>query len=764
MAPAAAPSIRISGRFQARAAIVPQSWNEEAGTVDLVWTTGARGKRWGFIETTKSWGEYLEELEVTPEACDLSRLNNRAPLLAAHNAYTLDGVIGVVLRAWIKDGAGYCTVKFSERPECAALRADVKAGVIAHVSVGYDPEEYEDVGEENGMRIMRAVRWSPMEVSLVPIGFDDGAVVRDGRPAAGSTSVPIVRGTSSRKGKPMAKVTEKRADDDYEDKKDMGGDSEDERAEGDDEDEDKKKKEMAEGDSEDEGAEEEEEEEKENKRAANDNGRRRSSNSKRSKGTRGRPANDNGLQRVKEIRTAARMAGLSQEDEDELIDSGVGVDEARKQIIEKLGKRDRDTSPPHPGGEHDTGRVRAGEDRSDKVLRGAGDWLVIRYGQAGLLKRAAEKKGEPVPKFDAGEFGGQSLLDLSRQFLEARGVRTTGMSRMTLAGMALGLCDRHGVAIGRGAGSFQRRGLDFNTTSDFTTLLENVMHKTLLARYQLFDAIWPRLCRTGSVVDFRPSNLYRPGTFGKLQPLNENGRFQFQGVPDGEKQTITATTKGAIVALSRQAIINDDLGVFLQIGSDLGQQAQYTIERDLFDLINSNSGQGPAMFDGFNLFDNTNHHNNPAGAAIGVNALDLDRVAMALQKDPSGQRVLALRPYILLVPTQLEGTARSINRSEWDTDAVGVALPNKFQVPNKVQGLFTEVIGTPLITTSTTIRYLLADPALYPTFEVAFVDGQDTPFLEMRQSFEADGVEWKARLDYGVGAIDWRSAVMNLGA
>lgn len=84
-----------------RAAVRPGSVDIENRTAELTWTTGAKGRRW-------SWdiGAYMEELEVTPEAVRLDRLNNGAPFLNTHSAWELGDVVGVVERAWLEGGAG----------------------------------------------------------------------------------------------------------------------------------------------------------------------------------------------------------------------------------------------------------------------------------------------------------------------------------------------------------------------------------------------------------------------------------------------------------------------------------------------------------------------------------------------------------------------------------------------------------------------------------------------------------------------------------
>lgn len=167
-----------------RAAIAPQSFNEKENTIDVIWTTGARGLRSPF------WGEpYYEELAVTPEAVRLDRLNNGAPLLNSHDAMTLEDQIGVVVSASIQNGQGLATVKLSRRPEIAGIVQDIKEGLIRNISVGYMVYRYEKVVTETPIQdpnapppqeipIYRATDWEPMELSFVSIPFDAGAQVR----------------------------------------------------------------------------------------------------------------------------------------------------------------------------------------------------------------------------------------------------------------------------------------------------------------------------------------------------------------------------------------------------------------------------------------------------------------------------------------------------------------------------------------------------------------------------------------------------------
>jgi len=155
-----------------QAAFQPATFNNETRTVELVWTTGASVRR------TDWWTgrAYYEELSLDPESVDLSRLNNGAPLLDTHESRGLSNQIGVVEKAWLEGNEGRALVRFSERDEVAPILADVKSGIIRNVSVGYQVEKYQI--EEGDVPVYRAIAWTPMELSLVPIPADAGAGTR----------------------------------------------------------------------------------------------------------------------------------------------------------------------------------------------------------------------------------------------------------------------------------------------------------------------------------------------------------------------------------------------------------------------------------------------------------------------------------------------------------------------------------------------------------------------------------------------------------
>jgi hypothetical protein len=262
------------------------------------------------------------------------------------------------------------------------------------------------------------------------------------------------------------------------------------------------------------------------------------------------------------------------------------------------------------------------------------------------------------------------------------------------------------------------------------------------------------------MTDFRAHNFYRLGMFGALDAVNEAGEFQRKVIPDGEKESISLRTYGNIIGLSRKAVVDDDMGAFTRLASTFGLAAGLTVEEAVYALLALNSGMGPALTDTYYLFDSSNRDtsNVGTGAALTAASIDADRAVMGAHQDLSAKRFLSIRPAVLVVPLGLGGAARSINKSEKDPDTAGS------NAPNVALGTFRDIVDTPYLAAGTTRRYMFADPAMAPAIVVGFLEGQEEPVMETRDGFEVDGMEWKVRLDFAVGAVEWRTALTNAGA
>lgn len=401
-----------------------------------------------------------------------------------------------------------------------------------------------------------------------------------------------------------------------------------------------------------------------------------------------------------------------------LADTAVTAAAAKDQLLTVLGRSAEPAGATH---------VQTVADERDKRVAAAVQAIMARAGvYGGDRKRVVMDTGNP--------FRGATLMEIARASLARAGIKTDGMDKRAIVAAAF-----------------------TTSTSDFPVLLENAMHKTLQGAYAVAPDTWTRFCKIGEVSDFRAHNRYRVGSLSNLDAKNELGEFVNKTIPDGEKASITAGTKGNIINISREAIINDDLGAFVGLAAAFGRAAKRTVESDVYALFALNSGMGPTLEDGKALFHADHGNLQTTGAAPTMESIEAARVAMGLQLDVGGNDYLDIRPSVWVGPLSLGGKAREVNGAEYNDEAT-----KNQRRPNVVRGLFRDIVDTPRLTG--TGWYMFADPNDAPVIEVAFLDGVQEPYLEMEQGFDVDGSRWKVRLDFATAGIDFRGAYFNDGA
>jgi phage major head subunit gpT-like protein len=207
-------------------------------------------------------------------------------------------------------------------------------------------------------------------------------------------------------------------------------------------------------------------------------------------------------------------------------------------------------------------------------------------------------------------------------------------------------------------------GGGFSTIS-LSGILSNVANKALLEAYTAVASIATRICAQTDVNDFKQVTRYRltgQGTFEKVGP---DGELKHAQVTE-ESFTNQIDTYGKIIALTRQMMINDDLGAFLQIPRILGRQSALAVESAVFTLLLSN----PSSF-----FSAGNKNLvTGAGSALQITALTAAEQLFADQVDKDGKPIL-LTPAILLVPTALKVVAQQLMTETRVNETTSTAKP-----------------------------------------------------------------------------------------
>jgi HK97 family phage prohead protease len=152
------------------------SFEDASNSVEVIWTTGATVRRFDWRDEIY----YDEELVVDQSSIRLDRLNNGAPLLVTHDDWSLKSVIGTVVSgsAELRDGKGFARVRLSVAEGHRDIVANIKAGIIKNISVGYRIHKIQKIENAGKTPVWRVVDWEPLELSAVPVPADTGAQIR----------------------------------------------------------------------------------------------------------------------------------------------------------------------------------------------------------------------------------------------------------------------------------------------------------------------------------------------------------------------------------------------------------------------------------------------------------------------------------------------------------------------------------------------------------------------------------------------------------
>ena len=293
-------------------------------------------------------------------------------------------------------------------------------------------------------------------------------------------------------------------------------------------------------------------------------------------------------------------------------------------------------------------------------------------------------------------------------------------------------------------------------TDDFGAALAIASNKVLLAAYEASESQIKLASRRVSAPDFRPINSVRVSGGVELGKVLENGEFT-QGQITDAGEAFVLDTYGKIFTLTRQAIVNDDLGAFQQSTTLFGQGAALTESRIFARLLEMNSGVGPSMSDGANLF-HASHGNfpvdsegEPVGSALSIASLSAARTAMRRQKGLA-KEAIRVDPAMLIVPPELETLAEQL--------VAEIAATSTNDV-NPFQRKLTVLADAHL--TDPKAWYLAALPGRPEGLQHAYLGGATGPQIFTREGFETDASEFKVRLDFGAGFVDHRAWYKNPG-
>lgn len=350
-------------------------------------------------------------------------------------------------------------------------------------------------------------------------------------------------------------------------------------------------------------------------------------------------------------------------------------------------------------------------------------------------------------------------IDVEKSYNEETLDRANKFRRRGLRWHAEQIAAARGNAIEADPGTMDWIRAAFST-SELSGIVGNVANKALQDAFAMAPSVAEQITATRSHANFQPNTVYSLALNGELQPVAKDGELKHLRMAE-ESRTRQVETRGAVLSITRQDLINDDLNAFADNAKALGRKAVHSREKTLFAALNA-TGAGSSFF-------TTARGNYFEGAATNLQSSSLATAVQMFrdQVGPDGLPVM-VDPTLLVVPTALEQTAKELMNSQYVVGPTSAKTPSA----NIWQGSFTPLVSpwlsnSTLSGASSTAWYLLGNPADLAALEIAYLNGLQTPTVEffgMDTTPDVLGVSWRVFWDFGVALAEYRAGVKSKGA
>lgn len=334
--------------------------------------------------------------------------------------------------------------------------------------------------------------------------------------------------------------------------------------------------------------------------------------------------------------------------------------------------------------------------------------------------------------------------------------RNLGISRLLL------LCAQQNGYAGRpwvDSGNLREVMRAAFSTHTLTTLLTTTGNKILLDGFQAIPQSWREVAAVRNVSDFKAVTAFRLTTSLEYEEVGPAGEIH-HGTAGQESYDVQAKTYARMLTLTRQDIINDDLGAFDDLRNRLGMGAAIKMNK-VFWTAWLAAVNGAAFW-------TTARGNYQTGATTVLAEAGLN-TAVKLFRDAKGpdDNLLGMEPIKLLVSSDLEATARKLYVSQEMRD---MTASSKSMVANIYFNRFKPVVVPELSNSaytgsSATQWFLLCDPAMLASAAMCFLDGVEAPTVESTDAdFNTLGIQYRGYHDFGASMTEYRASVHSVGA
>jgi hypothetical protein len=421
--------------------------------------------------------------------------------------------------------------------------------------------------------------------------------------------------------------------------------------------------------------------------------------------------------RITEIRKACAFDGCNDLAESAIAD-GSTPDQVRAAVLERLQKQAVSMASP---------RVEMGATDSEKFRAAARDALVM---------RAIGARAVATPAQGAEQMARISFLSLAQECLRRAGQNPAFLSKEEI----------YSRALGRRSSS----STPSLNSGDFSYVLADVATKAMMTGWNFAPTTYQMWCSIGDLPDFKAARRVRLSDAPDLLETIEGAEVQ-HGIMSDTGESVQLVTYARKLCITRQALINDDLGVFNAIFQAFGARAANLINALPYAVLAANANLADAVA----LFSTASTRLNQAGSggAISASTLAAGIAAMFGQTAPQGSK-LNISPRFLLTGGGYKTQAEIVTGS--------VAMPDA-TFSEGVRNPFNTLIAVADANIPGNAWYLAGDPMTNSTVEVAFLDGQRTPTLREEETSPILGMDFTAYIDATAKALDFRALYKNVG-
>lgn len=286
------------------------------------------------------------------------------------------------------------------------------------------------------------------------------------------------------------------------------------------------------------------------------------------------------------------------------------------------------------------------------------------------------------------------------------------------------------------------------STVNLPGILSNAINKRIKAGWDYAEDSWRKIADITSVSDYKQFSTYVLNSKGDYEEVANGGT-----IPTGELAETGYNNQlkryGLMFSIDEMDIINDDMNAINQRAFQFGRKASLKLNKVFWTLFQADTDFFKAA------------NNNIITAAGALSADSLAKLVKAFRKQTDGNGdILGYEPKILLVPAALEVEAQKLY---FDAEIRDTTASKQYLTGNPWRNKFVPVASAYL--TSDDDYYLLADPTIAATMQVAFLNGQQAPVVESNPTnFDTFGISYRGKFSFGVAHMDTKAGIKGVKA